>query len=149
MASAKKIALALLAGSAVVAAGLTLQFTGVAAQDRATVQATSDNHRAVRYVETPDGDGGTARRDLWQEAADACTAAERAFESDKERHIATGAPSIEALKQQRTAAKAVCDDYRTRADSVRVARAIYEGADQAYDCEHLDGPCPDGGSDGG
>jgi hypothetical protein len=143
----KQIALALLAGSPVVVGVLTLQFTGVAAQDRLAVKATYDNHYSTRILIEPDGDGGVKKRDLLQEASDACTAAWRAFRDAKERHIITGSPTAEELKALRGAATAACNDYVTFGATVRAARSLYEGADQAYDCARLEGPCPtDGGS---
>jgi hypothetical protein len=147
----KQIALALLAGSPVVVGVLTLQFTGIAAQDRLAVKTLHDTHYATRILIEPDGDGGVKKRDLLQEASDACTVAGRAFRDAKEQHIttATGSPSIETLKQQRAVAKVVCDDYRVLATAVEAARAAYEGADVAYGCSHLNGPCPEAGSDGG
>ncbi len=136
---------AAVAFASLAAAIIIISWPDVQAQDRLPVKATFDNHHATRYLIVNDGDGGIARRDLWQEAADDCTAAQSAFNGAKELHITTGTPSTETLKQWRADAKVTCDDYRTLANSVKAARAVYEGAEQAYGCQHLAGPCPDGG----
>lgn len=147
MTTRKQIAIALLAGSTVVVGTFSAQFTGIAAQDRLAVKATHDNHQALRYATAVTADGGTTTRDLLQESADTCTAARRAFRFAREQQVATGSPTITELKALRSAAATECNAYGTLSASVRAAKTLYEGADQAYECESLKSNCPaDGGS---
>lgn len=142
----RQVVVALLAGSAVVVGSLTLQFTGVQAADRLTVQSAYENHDSLRYVRTTSADGGALTRDLLQEYSDACTAAQRKVRVAQEEHIVAGTKTAGEVKGLRTAETAACSAYGTLAESIATAQAVYEGADIAYACEYLEGDCPDGGS---
>ncbi len=135
----KEIAAGLTAGSVVVVGLFSMQFepAPASAQNRATVQSASDNHRAIRYRVTVLPDGGTDTADLLQDAADTCRASRRTVQAAKTRHYASGTPDAVAVKALMATETADCAALETLRASVDQAKAARDGAKEAYDCTYL------------
>ena len=139
----RQIALALLATLAAIGA-----FSTALAQELQAVKNAYENHEALRYSTTV-VDGGTTTRDLLQEASNACTSDNRAFEAGKKQLYVTGSPTLSELTALRDAAVASCGALKVFGDSVRAALVAYEETDKTYECKRLNTNCSDGGVDGG